>query len=70
MLEGSRLRYPVISVTMDMMLIGLGREIVEPGRKVEIIGPNISVVEWADVLGVSLYEVVTGLGKRVKRVYE
>lgn len=62
-------RYPVLSVTMDMMMVDLGRSVLERGAVVEIIGPNISANDWAQWLGVSVYEVVTGIGKRVKRTY-
>lgn len=63
------MRYPIIAVTMDLMLIGLGRSVLEVGTPIEIVGPNISVDEWAATLDVIPYEFVTGL-KRVKRIWK
>lgn len=62
-------QYPVVAVTMDIMLVDLGRTVIEPGAQVELVGPNISVNDWARWLDVIPYEFVCGLGKRVKRVW-
>lgn len=63
-------RYPIVSVTMDMLMVDLGRTVLETGTEVELISESVSVKDWQDWLNISSYEVLCGLGNRVRRNYE
>lgn len=64
---------PVLGrVSMDMTLIDVTdvpAELVEPGTRVEFFGPNVAIDDVADAAGTIAYELLTGLGKRVERVW-
>ena len=62
---------PVIgSVAMDMAMADVTNIAdVEEGDEVEIFGRNISVAEVAENCGTIPYEILTGIGQRVKRIY-
>ncbi len=62
---------PVIgSVAMDMAMADVTNiDDVEEGDEVEIFGSNISVAEVAENCGTIPYEILTGIGQRVKRIY-
>ncbi len=64
-------RVPVIgNVCMDMTMIDVTHAgPVAEGDEVEIFGPHISVEELAAWCGTIPYEILTGIGQRVKRIY-
>lgn len=62
------------AVTMDQITVDCGPgERVQPGDEVVFIGrqgdEHIGAHEWADRVGTIAYEVLTGIGPRVPRVY-
>jgi alanine racemase len=64
-------RVPIISITMDMTIIDLTdvNESVKVNDQVEIFGEHITVEEMAYWCKMSPFELLPGLGQRVKRVY-
>ncbi|NRA11239.1 MAG: alanine racemase [Crocinitomicaceae bacterium] len=61
---------PVVgNVCMDMIMVNLGSLSVTEGEPVQIIGSNQSVTDLADKMETIAYEVLTGISKRVHRVY-
>lgn len=63
-------RFPVVGrVCMDMMMINITDSDVQVGDSVEIFGPTISIHELAGKMLTIPYEVFTGIGQRVKRIY-
>jgi len=62
---------PVVgNVCMDMTMLDV-TDIpnVREGQEVEVFGPNLPVQQiarWSDTIA---YEVLTGVGQRVKRIY-
>ena len=63
-------RYPVTGrVCMDMLMADVTRSDVREGDEVEIFGPHLSIYELAEKMGTIPYEVLTGIGQRVKRIY-
>lgn len=64
-------RVPVIgNVCMDMTMIDVTHAgTVEEGDVVEIFGSHIQVEELAAWCGTIPYEILTGIGQRVKRIY-
>ncbi len=67
-------RYPYAgTVTMDMVMIDLGDDIVEVGDEVVFLGAQggeeVSVDEWAEMLGTISWEVVCHFGPRLSRRY-
>ncbi len=62
---------PIIgSVAMDMAMADVTNiPDIEEGDEVEIFGKNISVVEVAEKCNTIPYEILTGIGQRVKRIY-
>ncbi len=61
---------PVIgNVCMDMTMIDIGELPAEVGDPVEIIGDSISLVEIAQQMDTIPYEVLTGISRRVQRLY-
>ncbi len=61
---------PVVgNVCMDMIMVNIGRLSVSEGESVEIIGSNQSVLDLANKMETIPYEVLTGISKRVHRVY-
>jgi alanine racemase len=61
------------TVTMDQVMVDCGDEPVEPGDEVVLIGTQgdeeiraEEVASWAGTIG---YEIVTGIGPRVPRIY-
>ena len=60
------------TVSMDMITIDLSdlpEGAVEPGAWVEIFGPNVPIERAAEQAGTIPYELLTGIGPRVERVY-
>ncbi len=63
-------RYPVVgNVCMDMIMVDVTGSTVAEGDEVEIFGASISVNELAAKMNTIPYELFTGIGRRVKRVY-
>ena len=67
-------RFPLAgTVTMDQILVDVGREDVGVGDEVVLLGrqgeSEISADEWAEQLGTISYEVVCSIGPRVPRRY-
>lgn len=62
---------PIVgAVCMDITMIDItGIENVKPGDEVEVFGDNISVDELAKISGNINYEVLTGIGPRVPRIF-
>ena len=60
------------TVSMDMITIDLSNvpeNAVEVGEWVEIFGPNAPIERVAEQTGTIPYEVLTGIGPRVQRIY-
>lgn len=67
-------RYPYAgTVTMDMVVVDLGRDEVAAGDEVVLLGrqgdEEISAEDWASLLGTINYEVVCDFGPRLPRRY-
>jgi alanine racemase len=63
-------RYPVAGrVCMDMIMVDVTGSTVKVGDEVEVFGDTISIYELAQKMDTIPYEVLTGIGQRVKRVY-
>ena len=64
-------RVPIISISMDMMMIDLTdvNESVKVNDQVEIFGEHILVEEMAQWCRILPIELLSGLGQRIKRVY-
>lgn len=64
-------RVPLVGrVTMDMITVDLsGREEVQVGDDVTLWGDGLPVEEIAEQAGTIAYELLTGVSKRVQRVY-
>lgn len=63
-------RVPTIgNICMDMLMLDITGQHVQPGDEVEFFGPNISIAEVAEKAGTIPYEILTGISQRVKRVY-
>ncbi|MEY4603310.1 MAG: alanine racemase [Bacteroidota bacterium] len=61
---------PVVGkVCMDMILVDIGTLAVRERDQVEIIGPNQSLEQLAERMGTIPYEVMTGISRRVHRIY-
>ena len=58
-------------VTMDQIMADVTEvPCVEPGDEVELIGPHIPAMEVAERAGTIVWEIFTGLGPRLPRVYD
>jgi alanine racemase len=57
------------NVCMDMSMVDVTDITCEVGDEVILFGKNPSIQEMADKIGTIAYEVLTGIGDRVKRVY-
>ena len=56
-------------VCMDMCMVDVSGLEVNPGDEVEILGPHQSASDLAEAAGTISYEVLTGIGPRVPRLY-
>lgn len=56
-------------VCMDMIMVAIGDLDVSFSDPVEIIGPNQTMEDFAEDMDTIPYEVLTGLSKRMQRVY-
>ncbi|GGK55368.1 alanine racemase [Planomonospora parontospora subsp. parontospora] len=72
-LGGGRRRRIAGRVCMDQFVIDVGDDPVTEGDEVVLFGDGSrgepTAQEWADSLGTITYEIVTGIGSRVPRVY-
>lgn len=63
-------RCPIIGfVSMDLTLIDVTGLAVEPGDWAEFFGPQMALAEFADKASMLDYEILTGIGERVERIY-
>jgi alanine racemase len=67
-------RYPIVGrVAMDQFLIDVGDDPVEVGDEATLFGTGaageLTVGEWADLIGTIGEELCSGLGPRIPRVY-
>jgi len=63
-------RCPVVGrVCMDMIMVDLGEVKIEPNTKVEIIGTNRGLTEFAKDCHTISYEILTSISPRVHRSY-
>ena len=64
--------FPVVGrVSMDLMTIDVTKAqgVVKAGMRVEFLGPHAKLDEQAARAGTLSYELLTGLGRRVQRIY-
>lgn len=66
-------RYPLAGmVTMDMLVIDCGDDVVSPGDEVVLLGrqgdEEITADEWAERAGTISWEILCGIGARVPRI--
>ncbi|MGB8196788.1 MAG: alanine racemase, partial [Acidimicrobiales bacterium] len=66
-------RYPLAGVvTMDMLVIDCGDDVVQPGDEVVLLGrqgdEEITADEWAERAGTISWEILCGIGARVPRI--
>ncbi len=67
-------RYPLVGrVTMDHIMIDVGKDPVNPGDEVilwgEGVGGGIQLLDVAEKIGTITYELTCGVSKRVQRIY-
>lgn len=66
-------RVPIVGrVSMDLITLdvtGLPDDIVQPGKLVDLIGPEITLEEVASLAGTISYEILTILSKRASRTF-
>lgn len=64
------LKVPVIgNVSMDLTAVDVTGLQVQEGDEVEVFGNHITISEIATKIGTIPYEILTGISRRVKRVY-
>jgi alanine racemase len=54
---------------MDLITVDVTNVDVQEGDQVEVFGNNITISEIAEKLDTIPYEILTGVSRRVKRVY-
>lgn len=57
------------NICMDMTMIDVTNANVEEGDEVIVFGPEVPITDLANSLGTIPYEILTGIGERVKRVF-
>lgn len=57
------------NVCMDLCMIDVTGTDAQPGDEATIFGDQLPIEEMADKLGTITYEILTGVSRRVKRVY-
>ena len=57
------------SICMDMIMVNITDISAEEGDEVIIIGPDNNIYEIAEAQKTIPYEILTGIGKRVKRIF-
>jgi alanine racemase len=72
-LIGGRRRAIAGTITMDQLMVDCGDDAVAVGDEVVLLGrqgdEEITVAEWAELLGTIVYEVTCGISPRVPRIY-
>ncbi|MDR1653150.1 MAG: bifunctional UDP-N-acetylmuramoyl-tripeptide:D-alanyl-D-alanine ligase/alanine racemase [Prevotellaceae bacterium] len=68
LINGKRAK-TVGNICMDVMMVDVTQIDVNEGDKVEIFGENITVAEVAQKINTIPYEILTGISRRVKRIY-
>ena len=64
------IRVPVIgNVSMDLITVDVSDVDVQEGDRVEVFGNEITITEIARKIGTIPYEILTGISRRVKRIY-
>jgi alanine racemase len=67
-------RVPVVGrVSMDLITLdvtAVPADLVQPGSLVDLIGPDISLEEVAELAGTINYEILTQLGRRARREFK
>lgn len=66
-------RCPILGrISMDLTTLNVtgAKEWARPGARIEFIGAAANLEEQADCAGTLGYELITGLGARVERIYE
>ena len=64
------IRVPVIgNVSMDLITVDVSGVDVQEGDPVEVFGEEITITEIARKIGTIPYEILTGISRRVKRIY-
>lgn len=61
------LKFPIVAVTMDMIMVDLGRYVQPVGSPVELLGTCIPVSDWKrwlEPVGYNEYEIACNLGRR------
>jgi alanine racemase len=66
-------RYPLAGVvTMDMLVVDCGDDVIRPGDEVVLLGrqgdQEITADEWAERAGTITWEILCGIGGRVPRI--
>lgn len=66
-------RYPLAGmVTMDMLVVDCGDDVIQPGDEVVLLGrqgdEEITADEWASRAGTISWEILCGIGARVPRI--
>lgn len=67
------MRCPIVGrISMDLTTVDVtgAKEWAKPGARIEFIGAAANLEEQADCAGTLGYELITGLGSRVERLYE
>jgi len=67
-IRGQRARV-IGNVSMDLVTVDVTNMDVQEGDQVEVFGNNITISEIAEKLDTIPYEILTGVSRRVKRVY-
>ena len=67
-IRGKRARV-IGNVSMDLITVDVSGIEAQEGDVVEIFGDNILISEIAEKLNTIPYEILTGISRRVKRVY-
>jgi len=63
-------KFPIVGdICMDMSMIDIGNAKISEGDEVIIFGKEISLEEIARKAGTISYEILSGLSRRIKRVY-
>ncbi len=64
------IRIPIVGdICMDMCMIDISGISASEGDEVEIFGKHVKIQEIADLLDTIPYEILTGVSRRVKRIY-
>ena len=58
------------NVCMDLAMIDVTGTDAQPGDEAIIFGDQLPIAELAEQLGTITYEILTGVSRRVKRIYD